>query len=1053
MYTTKKIDFGYISDFLYNLSLRGLTEKLLDNNMIKHTLSSYRRKAWDKIPDIDTRKISMFQPDVPIRKILNTIDKSEYKVGFMVQLIYFTHKRMFFPVSKFQSNHVRMVERILKVKKTHLSENYPARVSTHHRKLILQLLSYKPFDKKAKLQLTELSNTLIAQRKARAEISEQLAHYCVSNSIEIPAYSVINELVIGGYSKYEENLARALKKSLTKENIDVLNLLVRNAENFILRKDVKKISQSSKINDCINSGEILTQFSRLYKSFLPAYRELNLSLEATEDFYLIIKRSTATQLRQRRNLEVRNLHLLAYIQFQFFQRQDSAVETMKQVIKEFNNKAKKSNRDKIEAQENSFLDSSLYVANVVKNSGAVFENILEICGNSRMHDKNKVKAIEKMVSEYFLADYKDNDDILLNINNQVSEINNNTHFYNYIFENSVKLQKKINPLLTALTFCEKSEDKILKAIKYYQSGIKNINTATPIAFLNKNERELVFRDDGFAMVSKYKVLLFIQFINCIKDQTLFLFYSYKNREVPSYFMPDDIWRDKKDPTLISTNLFDQKDPNKVLSIFGNEITEKLKNINENVDSNPYIKINKNGTWNIETPPIDHSTEQYISQILNEDRSIRLHEVIKEVDNFVGFSDHFHHYLKLHANENFDVNHLYAALMSLGTNIGHNLMAKSCKNGKESITLKQLRDIETARFSNENLKKANESLVSFIQSLPLPSIYTNEHGKLYTSSDGRKHVVGVDSLMSCFSFKYYGKEKGVSANLFVDENQSFFHINVLSSSDREASHMLEGISQSKQSIYPESMFNKNNHIHITDTHGYTEAIFAGLHFLGVSFAPRIKNVNKQTLYAYEASSLIKNSQFKIGPKTVINKKLIIKHWDDILRLMASIKLNYVSDIFKKLSTSARDNELYKAVKEFGRLLKTHFILNYIDNLDLRQRIEKLLSRVELGQKFSRSMFHGRNSRLFVGISDDITRALLSTTILQNIVIVWNYLYISDYLLGIKDKELREEVIQSISAGSVISWDHINLLGTFDFYHEQIKSFEYTLDEMKSIEIPT
>jgi TnpA family transposase len=35
------------------------------------------------------------------------------------------------------------------------------------------------------------------------------------------------------------------------------------------------------------------------------------------------------------------------------------------------------------------------------------------------------------------------------------------------------------------------------------------------------------------------------------------------------------------------------------------------------------------------------------------------------------------------------------------------------------------------------------------------------------------------------------------------------------------------------------------IHSTDTHGFSEAIFAVTHLLGVSFAPRIKNLKSRT----------------------------------------------------------------------------------------------------------------------------------------------------------------------------------------------------------------
>ena len=75
-----------------------------------------------------------------------------------------------------------------------------------------------------------------------------------------------------------------------------------------------------------------------------------------------------------------------------------------------------------------------------------------------------------------------------------------------------------------------------------------------------------------------------------------------------------------------------------------------------------------------------------------------------------------------------------------------------------------------------------------------------------------------------------------------------------------------------------------------------------------------------------------------PNRTINQKLIANHWDDILRFMVTIKLKEVtaSQLFKRLSSYAKDNPLYQALKEFGRIIKSLFILTYFDDVRLRQR---------------------------------------------------------------------------------------------------------------------
>jgi len=67
-----------------------------------------------------------------------------------------------------------------------------------------------------------------------------------------------------------------------------------------------------------------------------------------------------------------------------------------------------------------------------------------------------------------------------------------------------------------------------------------------------------------------------------------------------------------------------------------------------------------------------------------------------------------------------------------------------------------------------------------------------------------------------------------------------------------------------------------------------------------------------------------------PDKYINTKLIEENWDDILRFIATIKLKETtaSQLFKRLNFYSKQHRLYRALKEFGRLVKSIFILNSI-----------------------------------------------------------------------------------------------------------------------------
>lgn len=60
-----------------------------------------------------------------------------------------------------------------------------------------------------------------------------------------------------------------------------------------------------------------------------------------------------------------------------------------------------------------------------------------------------------------------------------------------------------------------------------------------------------------------------------------------------------------------------------------------------------------------------------------------------------------------------------------------------------------------------------------------------------------------------------------------------------------------------------------------------------------------------------------------------QNLIRKNWDDILRFMVTIKLKETtaSQVFKRLSSYDKNHSLYKAIKEFGRIIKNGSMLTW------------------------------------------------------------------------------------------------------------------------------
>ena len=65
---------------------------------------------------------------------------------------------------------------------------------------------------------------------------------------------------------------------------------------------------------------------------------------------------------------------------------------------------------------------------------------------------------------------------------------------------------------------------------------------------------------------------------------------------------------------------------------------------------------------------------------------------------------------------------------------------------------------------------------------------------------------------------------------------------------------------------------------------------------------------------------------------INTRLIATNWDDILRVAGSLKVGtvHVSTLIQALQRGGRPTTLARAISELGRVAKTLYLLNYIDD---------------------------------------------------------------------------------------------------------------------------
>jgi TnpA family transposase len=185
--------------------------------------------------------------------------------------------------------------------------------------------------------------------------------------------------------------------------------------------------------------------------------------------------------------------------------------------------------------------------------------------------------------------------------------------------------------------------------------------------------------------------------------------------------------------------------------------------------------------------------------------------------------------------------------------------------------------------------------------------------------------------------------------------------------------------------------------------------------------------------------VDRSDWIIYPDKYVNDRLIRENWDDFLRLIATIKLKETtaSDIFRRLNSYSKQHSLYQTLKAFGQITKSVFILRYIDDLELRQAIEKQLNKVELANKFTRAVAVGNPREFTQAEKEEQEIAESCNRLIKNCIICWNYLYLTHKLAKTTDTQSRENLMHFIATHSPVAWAHINLLGEYDFSDEKLR----------------
>ncbi|MEO8402596.1 MAG: Tn3 family transposase [Gammaproteobacteria bacterium] len=1020
-----------------------------------HILSKAERKAFNSPPlyTADGRR-HYFYVNEEIKAIINTMRLPINKVGFILQLGYFKYAGRFFMASQFHKRDVDFVAKLLGIDSHKVPiEKYNENKYKDHQKVVLSLQGISRFNnEEKKLFLTDIDR-LVSKKIRPKLIIIKLIDILQKKKIEIPSYNQFADAIVDAENRFESNLISILEKHLDAKQIAQLDALLPNekkdpsdteinANEFYQRAPItklKNIIESSRPEKIKTSVKRFIFIKDLFDSMKNVIDALALSPESRKYYAIWIQKSQTFQIIQRSNRYKRYLYLLAFISHQYYIRQDLLIDTLLKSVQAVLNKVKRKQRETVfdNRKEKDKAIQQLSQSNGEKK--VILKQIKQIVVSRELSDKTKIQQIHDLLIKEpnEILHTEEIEEFIKVLDKQVLQSLKNTDYYDLLGSLSTVMQNRASFMLKHLQFnSSTSNTKLITAIQYFCKKDGDIGKNPPCTFLDENEINMLKDENDAFRTSLYKSLLFVKIADAIKAGILNLEYSYRYLSLDEYLFGKELWKSNGDELIKNAGFKRIKQFSDVIKPLKKSLHAQYckTNVRINTGDNIHITFNKKGKVIVKTPKVNKADEARISELLPQNKFTSILDLLMDIDRQTRFTDCFQHYSVKDKNKRPLPTFFYAGLLGKGCNIGISKLANTSKGISEHT----LENVVNWYFSNDTILAANKRILNLVNKLALPNLLKRHRNLLHTSSDGKKRYVSVDSLIANYSFKYFGSEQGVSIYDFIDERHLLFHTNIISSSEREAHYVIDGLLDNEEI---------KSTIHSTDTHGYTDIIFSIMHLLGISFAPRIAKIKDRVLYSFKSKpkKYYKMKGYKILPSKYINLKLIEENWDDILRFMTSIKLKETtaSQVFKRLSSYSKNHPLYKALRELGKITKTLFLLTYMDDVELRQSIQKQLNKIELSNKFSDAVFFANNQEFKQGSKEDQEIAMNCRMLIQNAIVLWNYLYLSQLLANCKDKDQQNEMLKIIKNSSMMTWLYVNFNGEYDF-REKISTNDLTFD---------
>jgi TnpA family transposase len=566
-----------------------------------------------------------------------------------------------------------------------------------------------------------------------------------------------------------------------------------------------------------------------------------------------------------------------------------------------------------------------------------------------------------------------------------------------------------NPVLTAVDY-----------LKELQGRRKPQLDDAPLNVVDAGWKRLVIDKSGHVSQPAYTLCVLERLQDRLRRRDVYVKTSERWSDPRAKLLHGAEWETKR--TTICHTLGHSTSPDDVVAGLSAELDATYRRVSARFSKNDAVRVeHKDGKATLTISNLDKLEEPDSLIELRQQTAallphIDLAELLLEIQAKTGFADEFTHVSEAEARASDLSTSVCAVLLSEACNIG--LRAVEHRD-QPALVRGRLNWVQQNYIRAETLTRANARLVDFQATLPLAQEWG---GGDVASADGLRFVTPVRTLNAGPNRKYFGSDRGLTYYNFTSNQYTGFHGIAVPGTLRDSIYILEGLLEQQTSLNPTEI--------MTDTAGASDMVFGLFWLLGYQFSPRLADAGEASFWRIDMYADYRELNEIARHRARTDR--IKQHWDDMLRIASSLKLGTVqaSELVRSLLKSERPSSLAQAIIDLGRINKTIYLLNYIDDEDYRRRILTQLNRGEGRHKVARTICHGKRGEIRKAYREGQEDQLNALGLVTNAVVLWNTLYMQAALKYLQSEGMDSQP-EDRARLSPLQHRHLNVLGRYSF----------------------